>query len=618
MSKITPRKVTPVGWAAAAVTAGLCVCLCGGQVAAARQTAATSQATPPSTQAVPASTQATTSSAPSAVHIPPGREKFPLASATVQKIPRLSLDELSAMFPAFQHEPFETAGFNVLALPFRFESVDGSGKPEEAYAFSFLLSASLDWADDSYCARHAYFVFKRHRRTMQRLAREYDPFDIALEVRNWGASHAMGGLLKHGKNGFAGTLEIYDRRGAAVFRKEYDAPREYFTLLGDMAVDAMTFFGAKPNDPLVKHLHRRRCEQEQSLIDLGEAAFVGERSNEEFSLYQGILHRDPNFADVRYWRANQLQWRDHDRLKYVVQLATALDSYPVRGAFREFDPAGEALPEHYKSWARQVSKLLGRDVSQDAYLQLKQAAKTHHITGELLERATREAGAHPNDYWLLVDLARAYSQAWDMLDDKDVAASLQIAALRNRYLTGTGTKDDALRGLATSLAELGRNDLAVPVWVSMLRQARSDNRLRQLAPQAWLGMGRALAKMGRYRDAIRYFRGAFRASRRMAKRGPGGRRRRSSPGGAPGRAETDPSRPIQGTGSGGNEGGSGGLSRPSGRPGHRRDSNTAGTSERQFLGRGTGPGTRGSALSHRGRLPRLGAQELKELDQEET
>jgi hypothetical protein len=43
------------------------------------------------------------------------------------------------------------------------------------------------------------------------------------------------------------------------------------------------------------------------------AAFLKARSEAEFALYAGILNRDRDFADIRYWCANQKQWVDGDR-----------------------------------------------------------------------------------------------------------------------------------------------------------------------------------------------------------------------------------------------------------------------------------------------------------------
>ena len=47
-------------------------------------------------------------------------------------------------------------------------------------------------------------------------------------------------------------------------------------------------------------------------MDLGSAAFMEEKSPEEFGLYQKILRNDPGFSMVRHRYANQKHWNDGD------------------------------------------------------------------------------------------------------------------------------------------------------------------------------------------------------------------------------------------------------------------------------------------------------------------
>ncbi len=106
-----------------------------------------------------------------------------------------SLPVWEKRFPAFSHAPFESAGFNALMLPFIFSSPDQSADPAVTYAFSFLFSGDLDWAPGSYCARHAFFVFRRDRELMQPMARHYEASQIAELIDGWKVTHAIGGRL---------------------------------------------------------------------------------------------------------------------------------------------------------------------------------------------------------------------------------------------------------------------------------------------------------------------------------------------------------------------------------------------------------------------------------------
>jgi len=70
--------------------------------------------------------------------------RLPLAEAVRAPLDPWSLDDLAKRWPAFRHEPFETAGFNHLSLPFRYEAGPQGGDGNEALTFSFLLSEALD------------------------------------------------------------------------------------------------------------------------------------------------------------------------------------------------------------------------------------------------------------------------------------------------------------------------------------------------------------------------------------------------------------------------------------------------------------------------------------------
>ena len=64
-----------------------------------------------------------------------------------------------------------------------------------------------------------------------------------------------------------------------------------------VAVAAMTIVDRPPSEKLAAYLHQPRCAHAESLVTLGEAAFVEERSPEEFDKYRRILDADPDFAE---------------------------------------------------------------------------------------------------------------------------------------------------------------------------------------------------------------------------------------------------------------------------------------------------------------------------------
>src|SRR5437879_4537780 len=52
---------------------------------------------------------------------------FPLAKIPPLPPSNLKPADIGKLFPAFKHEPFETAGYNTLALPFRYNDMTGGG-----------------------------------------------------------------------------------------------------------------------------------------------------------------------------------------------------------------------------------------------------------------------------------------------------------------------------------------------------------------------------------------------------------------------------------------------------------------------------------------------------------
>ena len=451
--------------------------------------------------------------APATPAAEPRTEKvvLPLARAGRQPLRTYSLAELGRMFPAFEHEPFDRAGFNHLALPFHYADRDGGGDANEANALAFLLSQALDWAPGCYCTRHAYFVFKRARKYMRPLAKEYDAGKIRFAIADWRATHAVGGKLIHHTSGYSGMLMIYDRTGHLARTVEYGKPRAFFELLGDMSVDALTFLGHVPSPALARHLHVRQCRHRESLADLGRAAWAEERSDEEFGLYERILWRDPGFAGVRYWRANQKWWVNRDSRARALAKGKALDSYLVQGALEGFSPTDcpdVAMTVQYALWLKQAEQMIGEPLPFLIHKELARAVREKKISPEFLDQATRVARRHPNEYWLLRELSRTYDEGASLRADCDMGASVNVAAITNRYMTGTGHKGGAVEHLAGQMVSLGHNDVCVQL-------------LKPLATRTWKAkdkdstrwpatlLGKALFHAGWFDESLSWYRIAF-------------------------------------------------------------------------------------------------------------
>jgi hypothetical protein len=434
---------------------------------------------------------------------------FPLAQEIRAPLPtlspgELSLDDLAQRWPAFRHLPFKRAGFIHLTLPFRYEA-EGKREEREALAFSFLLSNALDWAPRCYCTRHAYFTFKRSERYMRTLMQEYTQSGIDFAMKDWGATHAIGGLLRKSAEGYSGRLEIYHPGGRIPRVTEYVRPRGYFTLLGDMAVDAMRFFHYEPTLALSEHVHKPRCTDFQSILDLGAAAFAREKTWEEFGIYERILERDPGFAEVRYWYANQKQWKDRDRKAYALQTARSLKDYLTESALTSFQPRDcpdQELAAQFEEWLIRGQDLVG----EGAPSLLTQRIQLHRgrLPEKLLNQATRTAAGNPNHYWFLYWLAREY----EARGDAAMAASIYVAAARNQYLVAEDGKRWALAHLTRCLYSLGADSSASACARAALK---IDQAAREKTRIAWDSMfvARSMARAGWYDIAVPFYRLAF-------------------------------------------------------------------------------------------------------------
>lgn len=434
---------------------------------------------------------------------------LPLARVKPQAKAAPTQDQLNAAFH-FDHEPVDKAGFNHLTLPFHFSSKDDAGDEAEAGAFTFLLSHSIDWSPGCWCARHAIFVFANDK-AVTRLAKEdYTTEAVAAAMSKWHSTHAIGGEIQASKGGYSGKMVIYDANANIVLEKEYAKDREFFTLLGDMSVDAIKFLGDPPSDELVKFLHRKRCENPQSLIKLGIAVFLPGRSEEQFGLFKTILEREPNFADLRYWWANQQHWCDGDDESYYKQVAQALDACPVP-VFREvpldlLDVA--ASPAQCQRWMDAFRKIVGDDYPTALRSELLQAMRSDaNRLPQLAPRVRSVAARFSNSYWLLLDGGRAMLEQ-PCIADGDAAGGMYLLASQSKLETGDGDRSGEKLGLAAALQDIGRSDWAAGYSLSQVPQlsTRGNERAGAMYCQA----GEALMQVARYSEAVDAFSKALR------------------------------------------------------------------------------------------------------------
>lgn len=430
---------------------------------------------------------------------PPPDNRFVLSTAQPLDPPDLTLEELAELWPVLNHEPFDKSGFNHLTLPFQV-GVRERGTREEALALSFLISNALDWVPGCYCARHAYFVFKRAKTDMLKLAEGYDPALIKAQIKRWRATHAIGGRLDRTPEGYTGKLVVFDPTGKTIAEKTYEKPRAYFDLLGDMCCDFSVLVGHKPSPALKAHFALPRCKDHQSIIDLGSAAFAEERSGTEFSLYRHILERDPGFAEVRYWMANQAYWDNDNADAYNKAKEQCLASYVTEA------PLGDLVltaknADRYKEYIAKAEALVGENSPVILSYRLHLAGHTKTVSEKLIRSAFAAAARYPNQNGLLCRLCDTIWSRPDGLADADAAVALVLARLGNNYMRGSAWQTRyAVRSMAHALMSLGRSDVASTFFLQNAQNALATDSIGgALSDLSMLGL--ALRRMGRYGDA---------------------------------------------------------------------------------------------------------------------
>ena len=436
-----------------------------------------------------------------------GRATFVVASAPMA-FRRSTQAELLGEWNAFKHTPFESSGFAPLVLPFRFEDKTGaSGSPEEALAFSFLLSFALDWSPGCYCSRHAYFTFKRSEKDARAAGLDGDASAIRALHERWTTTHALGGVLRKESKGYTGELRIWNIDAREVFSRRYVKPVGYYDLLGTMAVDAMGHLGFKASPELASHLKKPRAVHSESIVDLGKAAFAEEGSAEEFRLYRSILARDPGFAEVRFWAANQGYWGHGNQADYEVQKAMVLESYLFMVPLCDVGPndwADASLAAKYGVWQEAAERLVGEP---HPVLLTARLGKCHHdqvaVPRDQLLQAMDLARRCPNDSSLLQVLAYEFLKEEPAgIGDFDMTASLSLAIFQALDHPNAWKIAWTQFALGRSLTLLGKPDLAAlalfPSYSTALQKKDSEC--------TFYGedLLRALRGMGRYSEAAEF------------------------------------------------------------------------------------------------------------------
>jgi hypothetical protein len=406
-------------------------------------------------------------------------------------------EEIDGAYGSFQHVPFEASGVNPMVLPFHdttppaesntaatatHSPVPGSveGTSPEALAFSALLSSALDWVPGNYCNRHAYFIFKRDRETMLRLAGSYGRGLIVSAMDGWKATHTVGGSLRRLGPGYAGSLVIYDRTGTPVLERQYKEARGYFDLLADVTIDAMGALGYAPPPMLRDHLRKPRCTDMASVADLGSSAFVELRSADEFRLYRRILARSPEFAEVRAWMATMGHWAGMQPAEVQQQGLRALADYPHPCALMIVAPRLASTPAAVTNVFLPTMEAVARMIGSDHQLFLMVKAMAVNQGGLPLDKPfllelLRAAPKYPNESMLLNDLSTL--MIWKSGGPNDAIPAMECAAAGriNRAIVNSSKQvTDQNIMIAHGFRAMGQAYRAIPYGFAVLQTDVTD------------------------------------------------------------------------------------------------------------------------------------------------
>ncbi|HEY3377596.1 MAG TPA: hypothetical protein VGL77_08880 [Armatimonadota bacterium] len=235
------------------------------------------------------------------------------------------------VLPARSGQPM----FCPVMLPFTCHYQGVSEDRNQRLTFPSLLDYKFYFVSDNINTACPAFVYRKDEAAAHLTGTT--PEKIAEYINRWSATHAIGGELTVTPAGYTGALSVFDVNGKRILQKAYPKPLPYFTLMGRMVEDWLSFRHQSCSPALRAELERPMTTNMETVRWYGEAATMPWRSEKEWAVYRKILNADPNFGEVRHWFANQKGWADGqtDVPTKEAEYARAFLSHPVISAMRE-------------------------------------------------------------------------------------------------------------------------------------------------------------------------------------------------------------------------------------------------------------------------------------------
>ncbi len=231
----------------------------------------------------------------------------------------------------YQHDVRFDQGFNPLFVPFKYISKSGPSDSMQKLTFPTLLSIKFDFVDNNICMRHPAFIYQRDDELLNLTIDDTNPVIKAMD--RWRLNIAVGGTIYQNGNMYSGSIKVLDKNG--ILLEQSFGETEYFELMGKMVMTWIKNSGDTVSDSLKRELIRPMTSKRLSLKLLGQSFNVKERSQEQWDLFERILKLDPDFAELRWWYANQKNWQKRNDQWKTEMMLRALESHLVVPALRE-------------------------------------------------------------------------------------------------------------------------------------------------------------------------------------------------------------------------------------------------------------------------------------------
>ncbi|MDD5573740.1 MAG: tetratricopeptide repeat protein, partial [Candidatus Omnitrophica bacterium] len=212
----------------------------------------------------------------------------------------------------------------------------------------------------------------------------------------------------------------------------------------------MEFRKQPVSERLERELVRPMTRDADVLRLFGKSFYVKWRSQEEWDIYKEILRRDPDFAEIRFWYANQKYWETKDAALWN-EYIRALQSHLVIPALGYVFYDGITDPDlKEKFW--QIVEEAERDFPDHPVVASQYVGiNNYHLSSSELNKFLSLAQKYPCYEPLLLDLATAYRDR----DQYDKSMPLYLSTFYSNYMPGTGRFDDELLNLALLYLRLG-------------------------------------------------------------------------------------------------------------------------------------------------------------------